>query len=228
LVVVAICAVWLGIAFHRAREQARAVAAIKAAQGYVFYDYQGTEWDSFDERDTSDVPSWLLENVGVDFFHDVTLVVCDVVPVNDDILEIVGALSEVSYLVFLSSDVTDDGLAHLKPLRRLQVLKIVTGENDAGECGAPDFGDAGLSVVAELRELRDLRIECANIGDRALTHLEGSTQLRSILLVDTQVTAAGAEALGKSLPQCVIRVYRGDKEVFVGGPGAGWLLTTDH
>src|SRR5687767_4676313 len=88
LVVVAICSVWLGIVFHRAREQARAVAAIKSAYGYVFYDYQRTEWDSFDQWGTSDVPRWLLENLGVDFFHDVTLVVFDVLPIEDHVLEV--------------------------------------------------------------------------------------------------------------------------------------------
>ena len=47
-VLVAVCSICFGLAFHRAREQARAVAAIKSAGGYVFYDYQGVEADSFD------------------------------------------------------------------------------------------------------------------------------------------------------------------------------------
>src|SRR5687767_7099653 len=84
LVLVAVCSVWLGIAFQRAREQARAVGVIQAAYGYVFYDYQGENWDSFDQWGKSEVPSWLLDSLGVDFFHDVTLVVFDTVPVHDD------------------------------------------------------------------------------------------------------------------------------------------------
>jgi hypothetical protein len=48
LVLVAVCSVCLGIAFHRAREQARAVSLIESLGGTVTYDYQWTqsgEWN---------------------------------------------------------------------------------------------------------------------------------------------------------------------------------------
>jgi len=79
LVLVAVCSVWLGIAFQRAREQAREVAAIRSAGGDVYYEYQGLDyddrrWDLVDVYATSRLPVWLLNALGVDFLHDVTFV----------------------------------------------------------------------------------------------------------------------------------------------------------
>jgi hypothetical protein len=81
LLLIAICSIWLGMAFHRARQQARAVAAIKAGGGTVSYDYQqGADLYSADPAAESNVPGWLLDRLGVDFFHDVMGV-----SVNEDV-----------------------------------------------------------------------------------------------------------------------------------------------
>src|SRR5688572_15339926 len=66
LVLVAVCSVLLGIAFHRAREQARAVAIIEAHCGSVMYDYNQMMTDYFDVKARSRMPEWLLESLGED------------------------------------------------------------------------------------------------------------------------------------------------------------------
>src|SRR5687768_8422684 len=84
LVLVAVCSVWLGIAFHRAREQSQAVAAIQASGGFVYYDYHIVD-DAPEPSLTSTVPGWLLENLGIDFFHDVVDVTFDEKTSEDDL-----------------------------------------------------------------------------------------------------------------------------------------------
>jgi hypothetical protein len=95
LVVVAICSVWLGIAFHRAREQARLVALIEANGGHVFYDYHEVDSKIFVDA-TSRTPAWLLDSLGVDFFHDVAHV--SVYRLNDDVFHDVCDLPEIHSL----------------------------------------------------------------------------------------------------------------------------------
>jgi hypothetical protein len=225
LLLIAICSVGLGLAFHRARQQSRAVAAIQSFHGYVFYDFQGVDSDSFNQWGTSKVPGWLLDSLGVDFFHNVTLVAFDVGPVTDDVLAPLFTLRKVRYLFFDSSLVTDAGLAHLKGLEKLQVLRMSAGENETGGFDTPDFTDAGLAEIAELRDLQELTIDHAVISDRGLQHLTSLSNLRFLKLGDTKVTRAGTEALSKSLPDCYIYASHGLEEIFHVAPhGAppGW------
>src|SRR5688572_26162487 len=78
LVLVAVCSVWLGIAFQRAREQAEIVRFLEArSPRYVFYDYHESEPDSLDTQAGSQYPDWLTESVGIDFLHHVTRVYPD-------------------------------------------------------------------------------------------------------------------------------------------------------
>jgi hypothetical protein len=213
LVVVAICSVWLGIAFHRAREQARAVAAIEAVPGYVIYDYHGEEED-FDWSATSKVPGWLLNRLGVDFFHNVTMVGFEGPPVTDEQLAPLETLGELQHLVF-GPYVSSTGLVHLRGLTKLRSLNMASSAID----------DAGLEHLANLHRLEGLVIQQAGISDRGLEHLKGLANLRLLKLSDTQVTRAGAQALSESLRDCAIYVSQGHREVFHVAPhGApsGW------
>jgi hypothetical protein len=218
LVLVTALGIWLGIAFHRARLQARAVESIQAQYASVWYDYQYNGEDS-KQSGVSRVPPWLLNGLGVDFFHDVTSVSLDVYPVNDDTLATLRSLQNLRHLFFVTSEVTDNGLAHLKALKKLQQLHILAAPNSVGDLGAPPFTDAGLSALAELHDLRELWIYHANIGDKSLEHFEGLTSLDTLLLQNTQVTRERAKRLSKFLPNCNISVWRGDDEIFTAGPG---------
>jgi hypothetical protein len=224
LVVVAICSVWLGIAFHRAREQARAVKAIEAAGGYVLYDYENASRSHF-VWGKSNFPSWLLDALGIDFFHDVGVVVIEnapatdgvkYIPVNDDLLARLDAVPETRSLYLYKYDGTNRGLAHIGSLRQLRELTINSSDNDP-----VDIGDAGLAELSGLRELEQLHIFNAQISDHGLQHIKDFTHLQELILDDTQVTREGAEDLSRSLPDCAIWVYRGDTQVYFGGPHRG-------
>jgi hypothetical protein len=214
LIVVAICSVWLGIAFHRAREQARAVAGIKAVPGYVFYDFQVDAAEGIDPSATSDVPSWLLDSLGVDFFHNVTVVGFEGPPVTDDQLAAIESLGELEYLV-VGPYVSSKGLVHLRGLTKLLSLNVASSAID----------DAGLRHLAALQRLEYLAIQGAPITDSGLEHLKGLENLRDLTLHNTQVTSAGARALSQSLPDCAMSVWQRNRDIYrvaPHGPPSSW------
>src|SRR5262245_59740812 len=121
LVVVAICSVWLGIAFNRAREQARAVAAIRAMGGNVQYDFYTSGFDPFTAgpEPTSELPGWLLESLGIDFFHDVTQAQFVGVGITDDDLWILEALPQIRQVFISRGKLSNSGLRALQSLKKL-------------------------------------------------------------------------------------------------------------
>jgi hypothetical protein len=191
LVLVAICSVWLGIAFHRAREQARVVALLGPSYNgplFVMYDF-----NDLDEDARSPVPAWLIGALGIDFFHDVTAIAAwD--GATDDMLKTIGMLPNVRSVLLHESSVTNDGLAHLKHLAHLEDLRI--------HSLSAAFDDEGLAQIATLRQLEQLDITSKNITDAGLRHLKRLTNLKSLVLGDTRITLAGVEDLQQALPDC--------------------------
>jgi hypothetical protein len=55
-----------------------------------------------------------------------------------------------------------------------------------------------------LSELRDLSLHATQVTDAGLEHLAGLTQLTTLYLSDTHVTAAGVANLQQALPNCKI------------------------
>jgi hypothetical protein len=191
LVVVAICSVWLGIAFHRAREQAQLVSLIESSGGHVLYDYHEVD-SKFFVNATSRTPAWLLDSLGVDFFHDVTHI--SVYKANDELLERVCDLPEIHSLYLYDSTVTNEEIAQLKKLTSLRELQI----------DSPNVDDRGLKEVGALSELRILQIVNSPVSDRGLDHLQALPRIKFIGLINTAVTPAGVAELGKALPNCAI------------------------
>jgi hypothetical protein len=226
LVLIAALGIWLGIAFHRAREQARAVAALKSHAG-VYYDYQVLNLNSIedalqsiDESATSDVPEWLLDGLGVDFFHDVTLVyLFGDPPADDNTLAALTPLRKLRFLSIRSEDVTNAGLAHVRSLVHLQSLELFSHAHWFGFLNDLRFDDDGLSEIAALSNLQELRIGPCDINDTGLEHLTSLRKLRLLEFHETEarLTRAGVEQLSRALPDCKITVYhRGRPEIEFG------------
>lgn len=77
----------------------------------------------------------------------------------------------------------DDGdLALLAQIPTLRVLRISF---------APYVSDTGMSHVSELKQLRALVVKFTPIGDESVASLNGLSELRSLILYDTDVTDAG-------------------------------------
>jgi hypothetical protein len=205
LVLVAVCSVWLGIAFHRAREQARAVAVIAAHTDEFEVRYDFTD---LDDQDSSDIPSWLLESLGIDFFHDVTSVFAD--NVTDDLLKAIGGLSEVRRLELSGWSITNQGLAHLNRLKHLEELGVHSSPVTPLTCNLAD--------PSALHRLKQLAITNENVTDAALQHFKRLPNLELLVLSDTSVTPAGVRQLQRAIPDCSFVLLSGPSFIFTAGP----------
>jgi hypothetical protein len=114
----------LGWIVHRAKVQRDAVTAVERAGGKVMYD---CEW-RWNNRGRP-VPTgatrwrgWLSDHFGIDYFSNVTYVELSYRG-SDDLLEQIGQLHKLEYLVFAGSPVSDAGLAHLDGLMLFARLK---------------------------------------------------------------------------------------------------------
>ncbi len=212
LVLVTALGVWLGIAFNRAREQTHIVQTIYET-GYVYYDYSRDEDGGYDAYGTSGVPTWLLENMGEDFFHDVGFV--DVNEVTDETLKVICKLPEIRLLFLDESTITNQGIESLKRQRNLEVLEI----------DSPYVDDESLLHLASLPTLQELKLRNSpQITDRGLDHLTALVNLSRLWLDDTGVTNSGAAKLARLLPKCEVVVYRGTDLIFFVAPLRGTTI----
>jgi len=141
--------------------------------------------------------------------------------VTDRMLETVGNLDNLRQLRFSASPfVTDDGLAHLGALSRLEVLSIVGGRflgdglEHLVETGPPIrrvrldsdpwLGNDALLFLGELGTLEEISLSNAGrISDEGLSYLGDLAELRRLdLSCCTRLGNRGVEALA-SLPSLV-------------------------
>ena len=155
---------------ERKRREHEAEEAIRKVGGQVFFDYQRGGWFSGGPTLRTDTepfgPAWLRKLFGEDFF------------------------SEVDGVYFSETNVTDAGLANLKPLSTLQWLTLDSNQ----------VSDAGLANLTGLTELRWLYVSGRQFTDSGLKHLNGLSQLKKLVLDQTMISDAGADALLKRLP----------------------------
>jgi hypothetical protein len=198
---VAITVLCIGLAWwtHRAREQKRNADQIRLSGGRIAYDFeaentstwiasklpiQGARLVDFDfsgleivERQSS-VPPWLLDRLGVDFFHTVIqaeVVDCDELRtiaslgylqelsvgrgVNDEDIRYVARLRRLKRIVVsFDGKLTDDSLELLARMPSLEVVHL-DGE----------FSGEGLAALARSRSLREVSVYgCQNDVDQTV------------------------------------------------------------
>jgi hypothetical protein len=201
--IVALAAAWLRTAMESKRHEREAVAAIVAAGGRVDYDYQ---WENRQGgQPESNVkppgPDWLRRLLGDNFFADVRSISVLERPLRD-VKIVVANLDDVAgarSLYFNDSSLTDDGLAHVKGLYRLETLYLERTK----------ITDAGLATLQGLSRLRNLGLRGNNLTDAALPILKSLRSLSYLDLKETQISESGAEELPKALPQCSVDYRRG-------------------
>jgi hypothetical protein len=177
--------------------------------------------------------------------------------ISDGTLALVGKLTGLEALDIAQTSVTDNGLEHLITLVGLKELALGRGRltykalgilrmlptltsldlsgarpvppDMAGNRAGPGIPEEALQAIAELKELRVLKLGHSNIGgsglrilsaldkverlglegcrridDAAAIELVNWKSLKYLDLQDTQVTPAGVEALRKAKPALVI------------------------
>jgi hypothetical protein len=186
----AITVLCIGMAWwtQRARQQKQIVDQIRLSGGRVTYDFEAENTTTliasqlpmhevqlidFDFGDSeiveneSSVPHWLLDRLGVDFFH--TVIQADVVDCDElRKIDSLGYLQELSvgggandqdirhvarsrrlkrFLLFSDGKLTDDSLALLAKMPSLEIIHL-DGE----------FSGAGLAALARSRSLREVTV----------------------------------------------------------------------
>jgi hypothetical protein len=178
----------LGWMVHRAHVQRSAVAAIRPSIYAIRYD-----WEFKDGRSISGgkpwEPKWLLDILGVDYFHDVTMVNFSGRPTDAD-MACLGNLTGADTLVLNPSNVSDLGLAHLSRLTSIRWLTI-----DSSSLSSSDAVITRLTRLKVLGRLRGLNLDRSAITETGLGHLDGLTGLELLGLADTRVTDAGLARL---------------------------------
>ncbi len=145
----------LAIGWHArgARLQHQAVETIFDHGGWAGYDFQeraGAGW--LYAGGESRVPEWLIERVGVDFFHPVVVVKLPVVvdpgvtvpPTSEKLSEImaqVARLRRLKTLWLADNFATDDALSHVARMDHIQQLWL---------CGYGHFSSEGLEQVSHI------------------------------------------------------------------------------
>jgi hypothetical protein len=202
---VAVPCSWLATEVKRAREEAKAVEAIRSSMGEIQYDWQADANGAALPNAQPPGPAWLRGLLGADLFASVTAVHPPERPPtssavlacllgwaagyrpplwsDDSMLEHLEALPRLQRLDLGCGcgGTTDAGLKHLKGLARLQVLVL----------GGAKISDAGVNCLAGLAQLRFLDLRCTKISDAGLQRLGGLTQLQHVDLAGTKVTDVG-------------------------------------
>lgn len=192
LMVLILClAAWLGYEGHLAREQRKAVQAIKAYGGFVAYD-----WEYVGDKQTPGrrplAPGWIRRAIGDEYFQDVVEVNLtygtapdgkriETTRTTDDVISRLCAFPALKYLYIHETQATDGAMDVVGKLRGLEVLMMW----DAA------VTDAGMAKLKGLTNLKNIHVSKAGLGDESLKHLAGLPRLEHLSLQDNRFTDKG-------------------------------------
>lgn len=198
LIVITLLCVSLAWRLHRAKQQREAVLAIRAASGWVYYDYQHYDPTTckFDDKAVPWEPQWLQAHLGVDFFHDVEAVNMSFhgqgSPRRDEkapdppIAQHLAHLPRLRFLGLTEGACNDEGMRHVGQLRHLEVLLF---------WDAPQITDAGAVHLTNMPSLTCLHIGSSQVGDRGLATIARLPRLDSLSMQRNNFTDAGLASL---------------------------------
>jgi len=153
-------------------------------------------------------------------------------PVQDDELKRLGELAAADKappglaISLANTDISDEGLAHLKPLQKLRRLDLsgaeITGEGlvhlkghfflELLNLNNTGVTSGSLPALADLGQLRTLLLSDTAVDDTAVVHLARLDSLRDIYLNNTDVTQAGHDALKDKLPKLEKVLWDSDRD----------------
>jgi hypothetical protein len=148
---VAIAAVWMGWIVHRVRVQQEGIDLIRRHGGMYYYDFEYDD-SKMPKVPQSWVPSWLIKNLGIDYFHHVASVrIEDPSFNNEDLGRLTACLPQIEQTGFHGTSITDTGLRHLRGNRWLKGLFV--SKNRITDAGIENLGPETMPVL----ELIDVR-----------------------------------------------------------------------
>jgi hypothetical protein len=214
LIVVTLLSVWLAWRVDRAHRQRDAVRAIRDYGGIVSYDYQIAA-KSVDARPSE--PAWLIELVGVDFFHRVDAVSFAGDPYDPrgkfdaGVFARLADLPYVTHVALRGNQACDETFAILaNHLPKLESIDVEPFAADLIERTYPPLTDAGVEKLTRLSSLQYLWFGEVALSDRSLAALGRMPNLKTAYVYGDacKFTDAGLEELGglKQITQLSIGV----------------------
>ncbi len=213
LLIFSISCVWLGYASNRARSQKRAVDRVIELGGHVGFDYQFDSNMNWRKDPKLPAPVWLIDVIGEDYARRPMVVNFDdgSDPTNGD-LSVLERFTDLKQLTFMNRKrITDDGLHHLSPLAKLEVLALNgTHVRDQGlqhirhmqnltglSLDRTPITHHGLKYVGELKKLEWLNLNDTQVTDEGLRHIASLPHLETLQLRGTSITDEGIKQLSR-------------------------------
>lgn len=110
-------------------------------------------------------------------------------------------LNWVKLLHFNTCPIGDRELRSLKELPSLEAVNLI----EEGESANPQrFSEAGFAALGELRQLQSMWLVGLKVSDQSAQHLENLTRLKTLRIIDCEISPAAIEALREALPECEI------------------------
>jgi hypothetical protein len=201
----------IALAWHldATRRQRQAVETIRAAGGWVAYDYAWKDGDWI-KGGKSPVPEWLTSALGEDAFHTVVAVHLAAMfhsarneqgsyygPDPDAVMtaelwRAVASLHSTQWLSLNARNLTDDELKHLRGLSHLTELKMEAAPIDG----------SGLEHLVVLSSLQHLNLSRIHLKDEHAHWIAQMKRLRELGLNDSTISPAVAAELQQKMPAC--------------------------
>jgi hypothetical protein len=184
---------WCTRRIQRARRQQEAVEALAPWVPRISYDCDFDVDGKRIKNGKPNAPEWLRDLMGEDCFREVVAI--GLATPDDTAFTHLRNFRRLKMIQACSPyDLTDIGLANVKDMPRLEVLKL----------SCADITDAGLIHLQGLDALRELDISGTLATNAGLKHLSSSTALKVLDLRGTEVTTEGVKKLQGALPNCTI------------------------
>jgi hypothetical protein len=159
---VAIPCCWLTVKMREAERQRKAVEAIRAVGGWVYYEYHLNESGATMTVQEPPAPAWLRRLLGEDFLWDVAGVVFNYPEkIDDAVLEHVTGLTRLQFLNLSGTQVTDIGLERLKGLVNIERLWLTHTQ----------VTNAGLENLKGLTKLKRLVLYGTHVSEARINEL---------------------------------------------------------
>lgn len=116
---------------------------------------------------------------------------------NDKGLEILSQITRMENLCLQETDITNDGLKHLAPLKQLQYLRLKDNQQLTNDC---------IPHLLAIEKLKELQIHETSITQEGLDQLAQKQTLALIVLDvwDGNYTYEGLLAFSAKLPGCTV------------------------
>lgn len=155
LMAIAALGVGLGSVVKNARRQRAAVAAIEAAGGYVYYDFQGGN-NVFAEHPRG--PDWLWRHIDLSYTSDVNTVFLYEKQLGEETIFRLGQLSNPTSVHLWDTNISDANMQQISKLKKLESINLDNTK----------VTDEGL---AKLKHLKSLRARGTAVTTKGAEHL---------------------------------------------------------